>query len=201
MKIIVGLGNPGLHYRRSRHNLGFMVVSEIARRRGIRFRRGRYHSTWAEGRLGKYRLLLVRPQTFMNRSGLCVAQVMRQFDRPLEDLLVVCDDVNLELGQLRIRRAGSAGGHNGLTSVIEALHSRDLARLRLGVGSPPDGADMVRYVLGQFRRQEWDTVHSMVEEAAQAAETWAYHGADEAMNQFNRSSQPGSVDNREELTS
>jgi len=191
MKIIVGLGNPGLHYRRSRHNLGFMVVGELARRREIRFRRGRYRSTWAEGKLGKHRLLLVRPQTFMNRSGFCVAQVMRHFDRPLDDLLVVCDDVNLELGRLRIRRAGSAGGHNGLTSLIEALHSSDFARLRLGVGSPPDGADMVRYVLGHFRRGELDTVRSMVEEAAQAAETWAYHGADEAMNRFNRGSHTG----------
>ena len=191
MKIIVGLGNPGLRYRRSRHNLGFMVVGEIAQRRGIRFRRGRHHCTWAEGRLGKHRLLLVRPQTFMNRSGLSVSQVMRQFDRPLDDLLVVCDDVNLELGRLRIRRAGSAGGHKGLTSVIEALHSRDFARLRLGVGSPHEGADMMRYVLAPFRRQERNTVSAMVEEAAQAAETWAYHGADEAMNKFNQKAPTG----------
>ena len=191
MKIIVGLGNPGLRYRRSRHNLGFMVVGEIARRRAIRFRRGRYHSTWAEGRLGKHRLLLVRPQTFMNRSGLCVVQVMRQFDHPREDLLVICDDVNLELGRLRIRRAGSAGGHKGLTSVIEALHSRDFARLRLGVGSPREGADMMRYVLAPFRREERNTVRAMLEEAAQAAETWAYYGADEAMNKFNQRASSG----------
>jgi len=185
MKIIVGLGNPGFTYRRTRHNLGFMVVAALARRRGIRFRRGRFQCTQAEGPIGKQKVLLVRPQTFMNRSGVCVAAVARRFDCPLEDLLVICDDVNLDLGTLRLRRSGSGGGHKGLQSVIDQLHSREFPRLRLGIGPPPDGIDMMDYVLAPFRRSERPTVKDFLARAAQAAETWVYYGIDEAMNRFN----------------
>ena len=185
MKIIVGLGNPGFSYRRTRHNFGFMAVRALAERRGMRFRRARQRSTQAEGRIGKEKVVLVRPMTFMNLSGEAVAGVVKYFDCALEDLLVVCDDVSLDLGRMRLRRSGSAGGHKGLTSIIRHLHSQDFARLRLGVGAPPEGMDMMSYVLGVFRRGEWPVVHEVVERAAQTVETWVYHGSDEAMNRFN----------------
>jgi PTH1 family peptidyl-tRNA hydrolase len=185
MKIIVGLGNPGFTYRRTRHNLGFMVVAALARHRGIRFRRGRFQSTQAEGRIGREHVLLVRPQTFMNRSGACVAALARHFDCPFEDLLVICDDVNLDIGKLRLRRSGSAGGHKGLQSVIDHLRSRQFPRLRLGVGQPPEGIDMMSYVLSPFRRSDRTTVKDLIPRAAQAAEAWVYYGLDEAMNRFN----------------
>lgn len=185
MKIIVGLGNPGLRYRKTRHNLGFRVVAALAAHRGIRFRRGRHQSTQAEGEIGKERLLLVRPQTFMNRSGACVAQIVRHHQCSLSDLLVVCDDVNLDLGKLRLRRSGSAGGHKGLKSIINRLHSDGFPRLRLGVDRPPEGEDIMAYVLGGFRRQERALVEEVVERSVMALETWIYHGIDEAMNRFN----------------
>ncbi len=185
MKLIVGLGNPGISYRRTRHNLGFMVVQSLAEQREMRFRRSQHHTSQARGIMGKEDVLLVRPMTFMNASGTAIAAALKQYGCSLDDMLVVCDDVNLELGRIRLRRSGSAGGHNGLKSVIDRLHTDQFARLRLGVGQPPEGMDMMTYVLGVFRRNEWPTVHEVVAHAIQAVETWVYHGADEAMNRFN----------------
>jgi len=207
MKIIVGLGNPGFTYRRTRHNLGFMVAKLVAEQRGIRFHRGRWKCAFGEGSIGKEEVVLIRPLTFMNASGECVAAVVKHYqgDLPagpsgtlrdpigvqkgrqagLSDLLVVCDDVALDLGRLRVRRAGSAGGHKGISSLIHSLHSQEFARLRLGVGQPPEGRDMMSYVLAPFRRGEWPTVHEMLDRAAQAVETWVYYGAEEAMNRYN----------------
>lgn len=185
MKIIIGLGNPGFRYRRTRHNLGFMVVNALAEQRAMRFHRSRFKGAIAEGAIGKEEVVLVRPLTFMNLSGQCVAAVCKHYRCDLPDLLVVCDDVSLPLGRIRLRRSGSAGGHNGLTSIIESLHSQDFARLRLGVGASPEHMDMMAYVLSPFRRHEWPTVHDMVSRATLAVETWVYHGIEEAMNSFN----------------
>jgi len=187
MKIIVGLGNPGLRYRRARHNCGFMVVGALARHRHLGFRRGRHQCTRAEGEIGKERILLVRPQTYMNLSGRSVAPILRRSGCSPEDLMVVCDDVNLDLGRLRLRRGGSAGGHKGLESIINQLGGRDFPRLRLGVGQPPEWMGMMDYVLSPFPRGERPIVDRMVELAVQALETWVYHGIEEAMNRFNRS--------------
>jgi len=185
MKIIVGLGNPGLTYRRTRHNIGYLVVNLLARQRQVRLRRGRFQCSQGEGAIGKEKVLLVRPLTFMNASGLCVAGLVRYFDCPLSELLAICDDVNLDLGRIRLRRSGSAGGHKGLTSIIQHLHSEEFARLRIGIGHPPEGMDMMSYVLGVFRRGERPQVNEVVERAIQAVETWVYHGVEEAMNRFN----------------
>jgi len=185
MKIIVGLGNPGFTYRRTRHNLGFMVVNLVAEQRGIRFHRGRWKCSVGEGAVGKEEVVLVRPLTFMNLSGACVAEVVKHYECPLSDLLIVCDDVNLDLGKIRVRRSGSAGGHKGLGSIIRCLHRQDFARLRLGLGQLPEGMDMMSYVLSPFRRGERPAVREMVDRAAQAVETWIYYGVEEAMNRFN----------------
>jgi PTH1 family peptidyl-tRNA hydrolase len=185
MKMIVGLGNPGFSYRRTRHNLGFMVVNAIARQRVIRLRRGKFRSISGEGSIGRETVVLVRPQTFMNRSGIAVAAAVRRYECALDDVLVICDDVHLPLGKMRMRRSGSAGGHKGIGSIIDSLHSTEFPRLRLGVGQPPEDVDIMSYVLGAFRRGEWPTVRDVIERAGQAAETWVYHGVDEAMNRFN----------------
>jgi PTH1 family peptidyl-tRNA hydrolase len=121
----------------------------------------------------------------MNVSGLAVGGALRDHRASLEELLVVCDDVNLDLGRMRLRRSGTAGGHNGLKSLIEHLQSEAFPRLRLGVGPRPEGVDMMSYVLSPFRRGEWPTVHEVIARAVQAIETWVYHGIDEAMNRFN----------------
>jgi len=185
-KIIVGLGNPGLGYRRTRHNLGFTVVSALARQRELRFRRGRHQCTRAEGRIGREKALLVRPQTFMNLSGRCVAPLLRESGCAIEDLMVVCDDVNLDLGRIRLRGGGSAGGHKGLESIIKELNTRSFPRLRLGIGEPPEWMDMMSYVLGVFPRRDRALLNETIERAVQALETWVYYGIDEAMNRFNQ---------------
>jgi len=190
MKIIVGLGNPGYAYRRTRHNIGYMVVNALAEARGIRIRRGKYQCMWGEGEVGKERVVLVRPITFMNASGVSVAGVVKHYDCALSDLLVVGDDVNLDLGKIRVRRSGSAGGHNGMTSIIKQLHTEEFPRLRIGVNRPPEGVDMMSYVLGAFRRGEWPIVNEVVAKSVQVVETWLYHGIDEAMNRFNSAAPP-----------
>jgi len=185
MKIIVGLGNPGIAYRRSRHNLGFMVVQALAEQRRLRFHRAPHRSSQAHGRIGKEEIVLLRPMTFMNLSGVAVAGALKDHEASPDDLLVVCDDTALDLGRLRLRRSGRAGGHNGLKSIIEHLHTEAFPRLRLGVGQPPEGVDMMSYVLSPFRRSEWRAVREVIARAVQAIETHVYHGLDEAMNRFN----------------
>jgi len=185
MKLIVGLGNPGITYRRTRHNIGYLVVNALAELRGLRFHRSRLRCTLGEGNIGREEVVLARPLTYMNLSGVCVAGLVSHYGCALSDLLVICDDVNLDLGRLRLRRGGSAGGHNGLTSIIRHLHSQEFPRLRIGIGRPPETVDMMSYVLSGFRRAEWPAVHDAVDGAVQAVETWAYYGINEAMNRFN----------------
>ena len=185
MKVIVGLGNPGLKYRRTRHNIGYMVVEALAEARQLGFRRSKFQGLLAEGQIGKEQVILVKPLTYMNLSGNCVRGVLEYFRCERNDLLVVSDDVALDLGRLRLRRGGSAGGHNGLESIIKQLGSPEFPRLRIGVGKPPEWMDMMSYVLGVFPRAELKTVRESVERAVIAAETWLYHGIDEAMNRHN----------------
>lgn len=185
MKIIVGLGNPGLKYRRTRHNIGFMAVDALAASRDLRFRRGRFRGMQAEGQIGKEQIVVAKPLTYMNLSGECVGGLMRYYQCALADLLVISDDVQLDLGKIRLRRSGSAGGHHGLESIIKHVHSTEFPRLRLGVGKPPEWMDMMSYVLAPFPRAEAKLVTETVERAVLALETWVYHGVDETMNRFN----------------
>jgi PTH1 family peptidyl-tRNA hydrolase len=185
MKHIVGRGNPGLKYRRTRHNFGFMVVEALADQRDLRFHRGKFRGMEAAGQIGKEQVLLVKPLTYMNLSGECVGGLMRYYQCDLQDVLVICDDIHLDLGKLRLRRSGSAGGHNGLESVLKHLHTQEFPRLRLGVGQPPEWMDMMSYVLSPFPRGEAKVVAETIDRATLAVETWLYHGIDETMNRFN----------------
>jgi peptidyl-tRNA hydrolase, PTH1 family len=185
--MLAGLGNPGAQYSGTRHNLGYEVIDRIAGRLGADRWREKYNGLIAETVWRGEKLLLVKPQTFMNRSGGCVAPAAKnRIFRP-EDILTVVDDVNLSLGRLRFRAGGSAGGHNGLKSVIERLGSRDFHRLRLGVsdnrGADPD---LAGYVLSKFRPDERDAVEAMVARAAEGALCWAEYGIEKAMDRYNR---------------
>jgi PTH1 family peptidyl-tRNA hydrolase len=187
VKLIVGLGNPGAQYRGTRHNVGFVVVDEMARRAGIDF-----ESSPAEALMAKWRereTLLVKPLTFMNLSGQAIAALVRYFRIDIADLLVIVDEVQLPLGRLRARARGSAGGHNGLKSVI-ALLGDDFARLRLGVGRPeePEGAarrDLADHVLSRFEPDEQTEAARMTLRAADAAETFITSGIAAVMNAYN----------------
>lgn len=185
MKVIVGLGNPGPRYRHTRHNFGFMVLERLGQKLGASAEREKHQGLLCEARHGAEKLLLVRPLTFMNRSGDCVAPVVRNTIFTPADLLVVTDDIHLPLGKMRLRAGGSAGGHNGLKSLIERLGTPDFHRLRLGVGDDRHSDDLADHVLAKFLPDERDLVEETTERAAEAVLCWITDGVERAMNQYN----------------
>jgi peptidyl-tRNA hydrolase, PTH1 family len=197
MKLIVGLGNPGREYARTRHNVGFRVLNILAERLNVEFDRGKFHGDYASAELAPesgheeaFKLLLVKPQTFMNRSGETVLGFSAYFKIGLEDVLVVADDVALALGRLRVRKSGSDGGHNGLRDIIQWLGSREFARLRVGVGGREEDAeyqpeDLAAHVLSRFSAAEEEVLAQRLNVAADACLCWAQAGSEAAMNKFN----------------
>ena len=186
MKAIVGLGNPGLKYRGTRHNVGFEVVDYLARSPAASLFRSKFQAQVAELKENDRQLLLVKPETFMNLSGRVVRELVDFYKLPLDDLLVVCDDINLPLGKLRVRAKGSHGGHNGMRNIQEQLSSVDYARLRIGVDAPElkgDGA--IDHVLGRFKPGERDVIEEAVHKAALACLLWANEGLAVCMNRTN----------------
>ena len=182
----MGLGNPGKEYEGSRHNAGSLVVAGLADECGIRLSAGRGDFVGGRGRCAGEPVMLVVPLTYMNASGRAVAQALDEAEAGPGELLVVCDDVDLPLGRLRLRAAGGDGGHRGLASVIAALGTEEFARLRLGVGRPPEGGDTADYVLDAFSVDEGATVREMVERGAEAVRTMLREGIEQAMTVFNR---------------
>ena len=189
MKVVVGLGNPGGRYVGTRHNVGFAVVDLLAQGPGAGRFQGRFQAQVAELVEGPHKVLLVKPDTFMNLSGRCVRQVVDFFQVPLEDVLVVCDDINLPLGKLRFRARGSHGGHNGLRDIQSHLGTTEYARLRIGVGAPPE-EEAVDHVLGRFRPGERPVIDDAVRQAAQAVVAWVNDGIEACMNRFNAEPKP-----------
>lgn len=187
MKLIVGLGNPGSAYAMTRHNIGFLVLDRLAERHGLRFRRSwRFPARKAKGRLSNGApVLLLKPQTFMNRSGRAVAPALRRCGGRLDDLLVIYDDAALDAGRLRIRAQGSAGGHNGVQSILNALGSGAFGRIRVGIGRKPDMVSLSDHVLGPFSEDERGGLDACLDQAAEAAERICTAGIERAMNEFN----------------
>ena len=186
MKMIVGLGNPGKQYEHTRHNVGFDVVEEVARRAGVAFRKGFLASAQtAKAKVAGIEVLLVKPLTYMNRSGHAVRALMKRRGWQPEDVAVVLDDADLEPGRLRIRKSGSAGGHKGLKSVLEELASENVARVRIGIGRDPSGRDMVDHVLTRFTAEERKLMEDAVKTGADAVAAIVESGVDKAMNTFN----------------
>lgn len=188
MKLIVGLGNPGEEYRGTRHNVGFEVVDEMARRWGVAFRSAPADALLANAPAagGRDAVLLAKPLTYMNRSGFAVGALMRYYRIEPDDLLVVTEDVNLPLSRLRARRQGSSGGHNGLRSIIDAFAGEGFSRLRVGVGRGDPRQRLSGRVLSRFNRTERPAVDDVVRRAADAAEMFAEAGIGAVMNTFNR---------------
>lgn len=184
-KIIVGLGNPGPRYAPSRHNAGFHVLDRLAEKHQLLFSRKRFNARLAEGEIESRRVLLVKPQTFMNLSGEAVARVMNAYGTPFSDIIVVYDDLDLPVGKLRLRARGSAGGHHGMESIITHIHSSEWARLRIGIGRPVSRQD-VDHVLGRFSQEEEQTMEVAYARAVEAIEIWLSEGIEKAMNLYNR---------------
>jgi peptidyl-tRNA hydrolase, PTH1 family len=184
VKIVVGLGNPGDQYAKTRHNIGWMVLDRIAERAGWTGKgRTRDASAIAMGRYRSLDLMTVKPQTFMNDSGLAVRKVLAREHAPLDDLLVVVDDFALPFGKLRLRERGGPGGHNGLRSIIDELSNEAFSRLRVGIGSPTRG--YIDHVLAPFEPEERERLDALLDAAADAVEEWARHGTSKAANRFN----------------
>jgi PTH1 family peptidyl-tRNA hydrolase len=190
MKIIVGLGNPGLKYAGTRHNIGFEVIDYLAAAPGSSPFREKFEAFVAELKEGNEAILLVKPLTFMNLSGRSARAIIDFYKLPLEQLLVICDDFNLPLGKLRIRTKGSHGGQNGLRNIQEQLGTDAYSRLRIGVGQPVPG-EAVDFVLSKFKPGERPATEEATALAAQAALVWVRQGIDACMNRFNGSEEPG----------
>ncbi len=172
MKAVVGLRNPGSDYAGTRHNVGWEVVAEVGRRHQVSFKRGPGRAQFSTLRIGSDQVLLAAPLTYMNQSGTPVEAVISYYKIEISDLLVVHDDIDLEFGRLRIQNGGGTGGHNGLRSIEANLGTRDFARLKIGVGRPPVGADPADYVLSRFSKTEREEVDRLVVDAADVVESW-----------------------------
>ena len=185
-KMVVGLGNPGPQYRLTRHNAGARVVEAFAAKYGWSFKSHRsFKSLLAKGSIFHRDVYLVFPQTYMNLSGEAVAVCLEKMKVRRRDLLVVCDDVSLSLGEMRFRARGSAGGHKGLASVMAHLETKEFSRLRLGIDSPRPSQDLADYVLEEFSATEERTVAEMMEKAVAGMDMWLEYGIDTSMNAFN----------------
>ena len=184
--LVVGLGNPGAKYEHTRHNVGFMTADALAGRNGEPIRRVKYHALTSEAVIGGQSVLLMKPTTFMNLSGQAVSEAARFYKIPADHVLVISDDVDLPLGKLRIRKSGSAGGHNGLKHIIQLLGTDQFPRLKIGVGGKPHpDYNMADWVLGQFQGEDKKTIDDAVARAADAVECLLADGIDRAMNQYN----------------
>jgi PTH1 family peptidyl-tRNA hydrolase len=188
VKIVVGLGNPGRDYAGTRHNIGFIVVNRLARLAGGTTVKKRFRSEIVEGLLDGEKFVLVAPQTYMNLSGHAVREVVNWYHLPHDDLIVVADDLDLPFGTLRMRARGSAGGHNGLASVIEQLGTQEVPRLKIGIGRGPGNASA--RVLSRFSPEEEKNLPELIERAAAGVRLWAREGVIAAMNDVNRRAEP-----------
>ena len=186
MKLVVGLGNPGEGYARTRHNVGFLVADRLSLALGAPFSVRKFGADLAEGRAGPERVLVMKPQTFMNHSGEAVGAALRFYKLELEDLVVVHDDLELEPFRVQLKVGGGDGGHNGIKSVNAHVGGRDYARVRLGVGRPPPAMDPADYVLGQWKRADDAALDEAVDRATEATRLCVELGPVKAMNQVNR---------------
>ena len=186
MKIIFGLGNYGTKYAGTRHNMGFDTVTRLSDTLGIKLDTKRFKGLCGFGFIGTEKVVLVQPQTYMNLSGECVRAVLDFFKLTNKDIIVVYDDISLEPGQLRLRKKGSAGGHNGIKSIIAHLGTEEFDRVKVGVGAKPEGWDLADYVLSRFSREDEPLIRDAIKEAAKACESIILDGMDSAMNVYNR---------------
>ena len=185
MKIIVGLGNPGNEYAKTRHNVGFMLVDALAEHLNINLWKDKFNAQIAEGRIGTEKILLVKPQTYMNNSGEAVGPLMRWYKVTPEDIIVAHDDMDIPAGTIRIRKKGSSGGHNGIKSLIAHLGSENFPRVRLGVGRPLPGWSVVNHVLAQFPQEDKTAVDEAIKYLIPAVECIVNDSVDMAMNKYN----------------
>ena len=185
MKLVAGLGNPGRDYAGTRHNIGFGVIARISDKYNIPLTGKEHKAICGKGMIGGGKVILAQPQTFMNLSGECVRSLVDYYKLESEDIIIAYDDIDLEVGQLRIRSKGSAGGHNGIKNIISHLGTNEFPRVKVGVGGKPEGGDLVRHVLGRFSREDEKVIGEVLDVAVEAVETILSDGVEAAMNRYN----------------
>lgn len=186
MYLIAGLGNPGKQYEMTRHNIGFHTIDYIADKLGVKVTKLKNKAIYGEGNINGHKVLLVKPQTYMNLSGDSLVEFVKFYKIPIENVIVISDDIDLAVGRIRIRQKGSAGGHNGLKSIISRLGGENFQRVRIGVGAPAhEDYDLADFVLGRFGKDEIPVLEEAIIKAHKAVEEIVAHGVDSAMNKFN----------------
>ncbi len=185
MKLIVGLGNPGSRYEKTRHNIGFEVIDELALRNGVKLNESKFNGLYANIHKNGEKAILLKPLTYMNLSGESIRPMADYYKIPVENILIIYDDLDLPVGKIRLRQKGSAGGHNGIKSTIQHLGTPEFNRIRIGINRPPEGMKVPDYVLGRFSGDEWDHMQSVIQISADACEDWMEKSFPEVMNRFN----------------
>lgn len=185
MYVIVGLGNPGKQYNKTRHNVGFDIIDMLAKEYDISVTKIKHKALIGEGRIGTEKVLLVKPQTYMNLSGETLIDIYNYYKVDLENIVVIYDDIDLDVGKLRIRKKGSAGTHNGMRSIVKCLGSTEFPRVRVGVSKPMPGQNLADFVLSRFRKEEADDLAMGLEKACNAVDCIIRENLDLAMNKYN----------------
>lgn len=185
MIAIIGLGNPGRNYVDTRHNVGFKTIDLLAHRNNIKINKIKFKSVYGEGSIDGEKVLLVKPQTYMNNSGIAVMELFNFYKIPIENIVIIVDDVDIEFGKIKIRKKGSAGTHNGLKSIIYHLQDENFPRLKIGIGKKRENQDLADFVLSKFTKEEQEEIEIAIQNAALAIETIVKDGIDMAMNKFN----------------
>lgn len=186
MYVVVGLGNPGKDYTNTRHNIGFNTVELLAKRNGIKLNKLKFKSIYGEGTIGSEKVLLVKPQTYMNNSGITVGEIVRFYKLPIENLIVIVDDIDIEFSSIRIKKKGSSGSHNGLKSIIYHLNDDNFPRVKIGIGKKHPNEDLANFVLGRFSKEETQSIEEAILSASEAVETIIKNDIDKAMNSYNK---------------
>ncbi len=185
MKLVIGLGNPGRKYQKTRHNLGFLVIDALAKEFKVKLNKIKYDSLYGDGWIDEA-VILAEPMTFMNLSGKSVSKLIKKYKVDLKDTIIIYDDLNLDLGVLKIKKSGSSGGHNGIKSIIEHLQSNCFPRIRLGIGRPNEVVDLSGYVLSNFKKEEKEKATKMMLESVDALKMIFKDGIDKAMTTYNK---------------
>lgn len=185
MIAIIGLGNPGRNYVDTRHNVGFKTIDLLAHRNNIKINKIKFKSVYGEGFIDGEKVLLIKPQTYMNNSGIAVMELFNFYKIPIENIVIIVDDVDIEFGKIKIRKKGSAGTHNGLKSIIYHLQDENFPRLKIGIGKKRENQDLADFVLSKFTKEEQEEIEIAIQNAALAIETIVKDGIDMAMNKFN----------------
>lgn len=185
MYLIVGLGNPENEYSGTRHNMGFDVLNCISKKTGIEINKSNFKAIYGMGNIGKEKVILAKPQTYMNLSGEAIIQIKNFYKIENEKTIIVYDDMDLEIGEIRIRKQGSSGTHNGMKSVINCLGTKEFPRVRVGIGKPEKGYDLINYVIGKIPKEEKKILEKSIEFAAEATIKIIESGINNAMNEFN----------------